>query len=122
MKCIECKYAVDYIDENDVVKKQCVITDEVHAAETDCLCEAQRRMYDKRTRLVSEFETIKEQAATATACIICGKTIDSSYGYNRVCYMCKNAIQFITDKRDILDSIVANYEHGSEEASLGENV
>ena len=122
MKCNECDYAADYIDDSEVDKKQCDITDEVHEAEFDCNCEVQRRMYDKRNRLITEYEAIKDQATLSSTCIICGKTVDTEYGTTKVCYMCKNAIQFITDKRDVLDSIVAGYEHGLEEPSSGENV
>ena len=122
MKCTECDYAADYIDDSEIDKKQCDITDEVHEAEFDCNCEAQRRMYDKRNRLIAEYETVKNQATLASTCIICGKAVDSEYGTTKVCYTCKNAIQFIIDKRDVLDSIVACYEHGLEESCTGDNV
>lgn len=115
MKCSKCYYAADYIDDSEVDKKQCDITDEVHEAEFDCNCEVQRRMYDKRNRLIAEYEATKDKATLSSACIICGKTVDGEYGTAKVCHMCKNAVQFITDKRDVLDSIVACYEHGLEE-------
>ena len=117
MNCNECDYAADYIDDSEVDKKQCDITDEVHEAEFACNCEAQRRMYDKRNRLIMEYETIKDKATLSSTCIICGKTVDGEYGSTKVCFMCRHAIQFITDKRDILESIVACYEHGLEEES-----
>ena len=122
MKCNECDYAADYIDDSGVDKKQCDITSEVHEAEFDCNCEVQRRMYDKRNQLIMQYEAVKDQATLSSACIICGKTVDGEVGSTKVCYMCKNAIQFITEKRDVLGSIVACYEHGLEESSDGDNV
>ena len=62
MKCNKCDYAADYIDDSEVDKKQCDITDEVHEAEFECNCEIQRNMYDKRNRLIMEYENIKAQA------------------------------------------------------------
>ena len=94
MKCNDCDYAADYIDDSEVDKKPCDITDEVHEAEFDCNCEVQRRMYDKRNHLIMEYEAIKDKATLSSTCIICGKTVDGEYGTTKVCYMCKNAIQF----------------------------
>ena len=115
MKCNECDYAADYIDDSEVDKKQCDITDEVHEAEFSCNCEVQRRMYDKRNRLIMEYEDIKNQTTLSSTCIICGKTVDGEYGTTKVCLSCKEAVQFISNNINSLDSIVACYEHGLEE-------
>ena len=122
MKCNECDYAADYIDDSEVNKKQCDITDEVHEAVFDCNCEAQRSMYDKRNRMFMEYENIKNQATLSFVCIICGSTVDSEYGVTKVCSRCREAIKFVSDNLDILDSLVACYEHGLEESSTGDKV
>ena len=108
MKCNECDYAADYIDDSNVDKKQCDITDEVHTADFECNCETQRHMYDKRNRLFMEYETVREQSSLMSTCIICGRTVDHEYGTTKVCYMCKEAVHFVRDNLDKLRLVVQN--------------
>jgi hypothetical protein len=115
MKCNECDYAADYIDDSDVDKKQCDITDEVHEAGFECNCEVQRGMYDKRNKIIMEYNSIKEQTTLSSTCIICGDTVDNEYGATKVCCACKEAIEFVRNNINSLDSIVSCYEHGLEE-------
>lgn len=110
MKCNECEYAADYIDDSEENKKQCDITDEVHHEDFDCNCATQRQMYDKRNRLILEYETIKSQSTLSSTCIICGKTVDNEYGTTKVCYTCKEAIHFLSNNIHALDLIVREYE------------
>ncbi len=117
MKCNECEYAADYIDDSEENKKQCDITDEVHVAEFDCNCDTQRQMFDKRNRLLREYETIKNQATLSSTCIICGKTVDNEYGTTKVCYTCKEAIHFLSNNISTLDLIVREYDAAHPDAT-----
>ena len=65
-------------------------------------------MYDKRNRLFMEYENIKEQSALSSTCIICGREVDHEYGTAKVCYMCKNAVNFVSDNFDKLCAVIQN--------------
>ena len=115
MKCNECMYAADYIDDSEVDKKQCDITDEVHDADFECNCEVQRGMYDRRNCIIAEYESIKNKTTLSSTCIICGNTVDSEYNVTKVCPNCKEAVNFVRNNINSLASIVACYEQGLEE-------
>ena len=106
MKCSECVYAADYIDNSAEDKKQCDITDEVHVAGFECNCVMQRQLYDKRNDLINRYNEIKNQGGLSSVCIICGSTVDNEYGVAKVCPMCKEAVQFISANLDVLTLVV----------------
>ena len=125
MKCNECSYAADYIDGAEPVKKQCDITSEVHEADFECNCVAQRQLYDKRERMISEYQTIKQAAASgglSSVCIICGQTVDHEFGVTKVCATCKETIQFITEKKSAIMSLVTKYEQALADQAPGESM